>query len=76
MSKESKSSTDLMESYWAACRQRGEKPKRVYGLVAMKGATEPPGTLVTWGLLRAYVEQQQENRGNVPHYEIREFKAP
>jgi|GEM_PF-6193733 len=76
MSKESKSSADLMASYWAACRQRGEKPKLCFGLVAIKGAPETLGTLICWGVMRAYVEQQQDNRGNVPHYEIQEFKAP
>lgn len=73
MSKEPRTSADLMQSYWAACRSRGEKPKRCFALVAKAGAPEPVGTMVTWGVLRKYVEQQQENRGNVPHYEIQEF---
>lgn len=73
MSKEPKTAHDLMAQYAAACRARGQKPKLCFGLVAMAGAPEPVGTMVTWGVGRKYVEQQQENRGNVPHYEIQEF---
>lgn len=73
MSKEPKTAHDLMVQYWEACAARGQKPKFCFGLIAKAGALEPVGTMVTWGVLRKYVEQQQENRANCPHYEIQEF---
>lgn len=76
MSKADKTAEDLMHAYWARCWARGDKPKRVYGLVALKGADEPPGTLLAWGVLRSYVEQQHENRSNAATMEIQEFNAP
>lgn len=66
--------TELMRNYWAACRARGEKPRRVFGLVALKGAEQPAGYVLHWGLLRSYVESLQERRGDADKWEILEFE--
>lgn len=66
--------TELMRLYWDACRSRQEPPKRVFGLVALAGAPQPPGYVVAWGVSRKFVESQQEKRGDADKWEIREFE--
>lgn len=64
---------ELMQQYWAACRQRGEKPRKVHGLVASATTTEhPKGDLVAWGVSRQYVEMIQERHSGA--FEIQEFE--
>lgn len=59
---------ELMQQFWSAQQARGEKPRRVFGLVS-----PATGEVVTWGVLRAYIEAQHDRRGDKDKLEIREF---
>lgn len=65
--------TELMQEYWKAQRARGEKLRPALGLVALAGAQHPAGHVLSWGLLRSYVEQVQGRQPDPDKWEIREF---
>ena len=65
--------TELMRMYWASCRARGDKPRKVYGLVSMGApAQQPKGYVIGWGVTLPYVEMLQERHG--AGWEIQEFE--
>lgn len=65
---------ELVEQYWNACRARGEPPRKVHGLVAVKAtADHPKGHVLTWGVGRKYVEMLHERRGDADAWEIQEI---
>lgn len=77
MSKAERSATELMQLYWAACRGRGEKPRKVHGLVSLGApAEQPKGYVIAWGVLRGYVEAQHDKRSEPEKsgWEIQEFE--
>lgn len=75
MSRPERSTHELMQQYWAACRARGEPRRKVYGLVAIKATTDHlKGHVLTWGVGRKYVEMLHARRGDPDAWEIMEFE--
>lgn len=50
--------------------------RRVYAVVALKGAALPEGTMLTWGVLRSYAEQCRDRRGDADKWQIQEMEPP
>lgn len=65
--------TSLMAEYWEACRKRGEVRRKVFGVVALKGAQQPKGHVIGWGVMRSYAEMVQQRQPDPDKWEIREF---
>lgn len=66
--------TSLMQDYWNAQHARGEKLRPVLGLVALKGAHQPAGYVICWGLLPSYVEAVQARQPDPDKWEIKTFQ--
>lgn len=69
-----KTATELMQLFWKAQRERGDTPRRLYGLVSLGGGMQPKGYVISWGLLRDYVEMIQARLGDADKWEIQEFE--
>lgn len=63
-----------MRLYWSECAKRGEKPKVSHALVALAGATQPPGTVVAWGVNRGYVENRKAALPDADKWDIVEVR--
>lgn len=65
---------EMMWDYWDRVRRDKLEGKRVLGVVALKGASQPPGTIAAWGLHRPYVENRLAMLPDPDKWEIQEFE--
>ena len=64
--------TFLMQNYWTACRARGDKPKKIYGLVS-RGGEQPPGYVLAWSTYAPDIARRLDARGDPQNWQIEEF---
>lgn len=60
----------LIQNYWNACKERGEKPKPVYALKHLPGSTQPPDYVQGWSISRTAARKMVQRMGGDYHIAI------
>lgn len=63
---------ELLTLYWSNCRKRGDIPKTVHAVIALKGAPQAAGTMLAWGVTRDYPAMVRDRQGDPDKYVIQE----